>query len=225
MLKSVKKEDLVVGSKTNFFALEEMKKATDRNFKFSTNKIKTEMELENLKTGREGLKLGEYSSNSVLEGLQERIIMRGLQAGKLLKDGLLESAIPYEGLEEHDLLREGLEEGSMHNEGLEKNKILNEVLEVTSSEAKVDDNQEIQSSLEAIRKEKFEIEAALTTLKSINLKIEELKVEQDELEYLKSEVVKAKKGEVTRKIKLSAVVVEALIDPRGKMRKYTGCFF
>ena len=174
MLKSVKKEefgfavegDLVVGSNTNCFALEEMKKAADRNFKFSTNKIKTEMELENLMTRREGLKLEENSSNSVLEGLQEgkikeglqdRIIKRGLQARKLLKDELLESAIPYEGLVEHDSMREGVEEGKMLNEGLEENKILSEGLDVTSSEAKVDDNQKVQSSLEAVRKEKSEI--------------------------------------------------------------------
>ena len=34
-------------------------------------------------------------------------------------------------------------------------------------------------------------------------------------------MVKAKKGEVSKKIKLAAVVVDALIEPTGKMRKYS----
>ena len=117
-------------------------------------------------------------------------------------------------------MKEDLGEVKMPNKGLEESAILKEGLEVTSSETKVDDNREIQSSLEAVRNEKSEIEGVLMALKSINLKREELKVEKDELEDLRSEVVKAKKGEVTRKIKLNAVVVEALIDSRGKMRKY-----
>ena len=86
LLKSVKKEDfgvgveggLLVGSKNNVFAfeemlhpVEEMKKAADKTFKFSTNKIKTEMELDNMKAGREGLRLEENSSISMKEGLQE----------------------------------------------------------------------------------------------------------------------------------------------------------
>ena len=254
-MKSVKKEefgvavegDLLVGSKNNIFALEEMlhpieemKKVADRTFKFSSNKIKTEMELEDLKTEREGLRLQENGSSSVKEGLQEtrivkrelqesEIVKKGLKQGhmmkqlqerKLLKDGLVEKEVPYEGLVECDTTRKGLEERQMLNEGLEKNKILKEGLEVTYPEAKVDDHQEIQRSLEAIKREKSEIEGDLANLKSIHLKREELKVEKDELEDLRSEVVKAKKGEVTRKIKLGAVVVDALIDPKGKMRKY-----
>jgi len=255
LLKSVKKEDfgvgveggLLVGSKNNVFAfeemlhpVEEMKKAADKTFKFSTNKIKTEMELDNMKAGREGLRLEENSSISMKEGLQEtqfvkeglqesqivkevlqeRNLMERLQERKLLKDGLLGSVVPHERLMEHDSMREGLEEQQMLDEGLEKNKILEEGLEVTNPDSKVDGHQEIQSSLEAVRKEKSEIEGALMNLKSIHLKREELKVEKDELEDLRSEVVKAKKEEVTRKIKLGAVVVDALIDPKGKMRKY-----
>ena len=244
-MKSMKKEefgvavegDLLVGSKNNIFAfeemlhpIEEMKKVAERTFKFSTNKIKTEMELEDLKTEREGLRLEENGSSSVKEGLQEtQIVKEGLKQGnmmerlqerKLLKDGLVEKEVPYEGLVECDTTRKGLEERQMLNEGLEKNKILKEGLEVTYPEAKVDDHQEIQRSLEAIKREKSEIEGDLANLKSIHLKREELKVEKDELEDLRSEVVKAKKGEVTRKIKLGAVVVDALIDPKGKMRKY-----
>merc|ERR1712192_30581 len=45
--------------------------------------------------------------------------------------------------------------------------------------------------------------------------------EKGEIGDLRSEVMKAKKGEVSRKIKLASVVVEALIDPTGKMRKYS----
>ena len=166
------------------------------------------------------VKEGLQESQIVKEVLQERNLMERLQERKLLKDGLLGSVVPHERLMEHDSMREGLEEQQMLDEGLEKNKILEEGLEVTNPDSKVDGHQEIQSSLEAVRKEKSEIEGALMNLKSIHLKREELKVEKDELEDLRSEVVKAKKEEVTRKIKLGAVVVEALIDPKGKMRKY-----
>ena len=175
LLKSVKKEefgvavegDLLVGSKNNIFAfeellhpIEEMKKVAERTFKFSTNKIKTEMELEDLMTEREGLRLEENGSSSVKEGLQEtrivkrelqesEIVKKGLKQGhmmkqlqerKLLQDGLVEKEVPYEGLVECDTTRKGLEERQMLNEGLEKNKILKEGLEVTYPEARVDDH-------------------------------------------------------------------------------------
>ena len=112
------------------------------------------------------------------------------------------------------------EDRKMLKEGLEENMILKEGLEVTNCEAKVDDHQIIQSSLEAVMKEKSEMEGELAKLKSMNLRREELKVEKGGLEDLRSEVMRAKKGEVSRKIKLGAVVVDALLDSKGKLRKY-----
>jgi len=207
-LKSMKKEEdfaaaeenLVVGRTDNIFACEEMKRTTHRNRKFSTNKIKQEIELENLKTGREEQSELLHQTKMIKEGLQERKMM--------------------EGLEEHKIPKDGQEDRKMLKEGLEEYKILKEGLEVTNCEVKVDDHQAIQSSLEAVMKEKSEIEGELANLKSMNLRREELKVEKGGLEDLRSEVAKAKKGEVSRKVKLGAVVVDALLDSKGKLRKY-----
>ena len=200
-LKSMKKEEdfaaaeenLLVGRTDNFFACEEMKRTTHRNRKFSTNKMKQEIELENLKTGRE------EQSELLKEGLhQTKMIKEGLQVGKMM-----------DGLEEHRILKDSQENSEMLKEGLEMN-----------CEAKVDDRQAIQSSLDAVMKEKAEMEGELANLKSMNLRREELKVEKGGLEDLRSEVVKAKKGEVSKKVKLGAVVVDALLDSKGRLRKY-----
>ena len=196
-LKSMKKEEdfaaaeenLLVGRTDNFFACEEMKRTTHRNRKFSTNKMKQEIELENLKTGREE---------------QSELLKEGLHQTKMLKEGKM-----TEGLEGHKLLKDSQENSEMLKEGLEMN-----------CEAKVDDRQAIQSSLDAVMKEKAEMEGELANLKSMNLRREELKVEKGGLEDLRSEVVKAKKGEVSKKVKLGAVVVDALLDSKGRLRKY-----
>ena len=196
-LKSMKKEEdfaaaeenLLVGRTDNIFACEEMKRTTQRNRKFSTNKMKQEIELENLKTGREE---------------QSELLKEGLHQTKMLKEGKM-----TEGLEGHKLLKDSQENSEMLEEGLEMN-----------CEAKVDDRQAIQSSLDAVMKEKAEMEGELANLKSMNLRREELKVEKGGLEDLRSEVVKAKKGEVSKKVKLGAVVVDALLDSKGRLRKY-----
>ena len=86
----------------------------------------------------------------------------------------------------------------------------------TNFEANVDDCQ----ALYKVRKEKCEIEQELADLKSINMQREKLKMENEKLENLKREIVMVKKWEVSRKIKLGAVAVEALIDTKGKLRKY-----
>jgi len=215
-LKSMKKEenivaaeeDLVVGGTDNIFSFEEMKRTTQRNRMFSTNKMKQDIELENLKTGREELMLE-----------QSELWKEGLHSTKMMKEGLQESKM-MEGMEEPNTLKGWQEDRKMLKEGLEDNKILKEGLEVTKCEAKVDDHQVIQSSLEAVMKEKSEMEGELAKLKSMNLRREELKVEKGGLEDLRSEVIKAKKGEVSRKIKLGAVVLDALLDSKGKLRKY-----
>ena len=201
-------EDLIVGRTDNIFSFEETKRTTQRNKMFSTNKIKQEIELENLKTGREELMLE-----------QSELWKEGLQSTKTMREGLQESKM-MEGMEEPNTLKGWQEDRKMLKEGLEDNKILKEGLEVTKCEAKVDDHQAIQNSLEAVMKEKSEMEGELAKLKSMNLRREELKVEKGGLEDLRSEVIKAKKGEVSRKIKLGAVVLDALLDSKGKLRKY-----
>ena len=201
-------ENLVVGRTDNIFSFEEMKRTTQRNRMFSTNKMKQDIELENLKTGREELMLE-----------QSELWKEGLHSTKMMKEGLQESKM-MEGMEEPNTLKGWQEDRKMLKEGLEDNKILKEGLEVTKCEAKVDDHQVIQSSLEAVMKEKSEMEGELAKLKSMNLRREELKVEKGGLEDLRSEVIKAKKGEVSRKIKLGAVVLDALLDSKGKLRKY-----
>ena len=103
---------------------------------------------------------------------------------------------------------------------MENSTLLKEEQYSTNFGVKVDDFQAIQSKLDEVRKEKCEIEQELTNLKSIKMQREELKMENENLEDLKREMVKAEKGKVSRKIKLGAVAVEALIDPKGKMRKY-----
>ena len=212
-------ESLVVGRDDNIFAFEELKRSTHRNRKFSTNKMKQEIELENLKFEREELILKE--SELLKEGLhQTKIAREGLQESKMV-EGQEESQIVKEGPMERELLKERLlvkEELEESKTVKEASQIMKEGLKVT--EAKVDEHQAIQSSLDKVRKEKSEIEGELTNIKSINLKREELKVAKGELEGLRSEVVKAKKGEVSRKVKLGAVVVEALFDSKGKLRKY-----
>ena len=155
---------LAVGRTNNTFAFEE--KMINRDLKFSTNKIKREKEMSNLKTGKEGLRMGVFESGTLKEGSEER------EEGKILKVGL----------------------------------------DLSNSEETVD-GQALQRSLDEIRKEKCDISGELTNLKSINLKRGELKKEIEELKDLTIEVVKAKKGEVSQKIKLGAVAVEALIDP------------
>ena len=205
LLKSMKKEEyivaaeenLVVGKSDNIFAFEEMKRTTPRNGKFSTNKIKQEIELENLKIGKE-------------EPM--------LEQGELLKEGLHQTKLVKEGLQE--IKMERVEDSKMLKDSLEEKKILKEGLEVTNCEAEVDHHQTIQRSLEAVMEEKSEIARELENLKSMNLRREELKVEKDGLEGLRSEVMKAKRGEVSKKVKLGAVVIDALIDSKGKLRKY-----
>ena len=205
-LKAVKKEEdivadggtVAVGRNNNIFAFEELKRTSHRNRKFSTNKIKQEIELENLKAEKE--------EQTMQEGRLERKDIEGLEESKLLK----------EVLGEGELLRKELP----MKEEVGGCQILKDELGVPNIEATVDDQQAIQSSLDKLLKEKSEIEGELVNLKNINLKREELKKEKSELGDLRSEVEKAKKGEVSRKIKLAAVVVEALIDPTEKMRKY-----
>jgi len=102
---------------------------------------------------------------------------------------------------------------------LKKSKLVKEEHQSTNFGLKVDEYQAIQSSLDEVRKEKYKIEQELKNLRSINMQREELKVENENLENLKREMVEAKKGEVSGKIKLGAVAVEALIDPKGKMKK------
>ena len=106
--------------------------------------------------------------------------------------------------------------GKMMVEGLEKNtqEVKREQFS-TDFGAKVDD----YPSLYKVRKEKLEIEQELAALKFLNMQREQLKVENEKVENLKREMVKAKKGEISRKIKLGAVAVEALMDPKGKPRK------
>ena len=115
------------------------------------------------------------------------------------------------GVFESGTLKEGSEER-------EEGKILKVGLDLSNSEETVD-GQALQRSLDEIRKEKCDISGELTNLKSINMKRGELKKEIEELKDLTIEVVKAKKGEVSKKIKLGAVAVEALIDPEN-MRRY-----
>ena len=100
---------------------------------------------------------------------------------------------------------------------LKKSKLVKEEHQSTNFGLKVDEYQAIQSSLDEVRKEKYKIEQELKNLRSINMQKEELKMENENLENLKREMVEAKKGEVSGKIKLGAVAVEALIDPKGKM--------
>ena len=109
------------------------------------------------------------------------------------------------------------EECNMFGEGLEKQRTRMKAEQYFANfEANVDDCQVLYK----VRKEKREIEQELAELKSINVQREKLKKENEKLENLKREVVKAKKGEISRKIKLGTVAVEALIDPKGKLRKY-----
>ena len=190
-------ENLVVGRSDNIFAFEEMKRTTPRNGKFSTNKIKQEIELENLKIGKE-------------EPM--------LEQGEVLKERLHQTKLVKEGLQENKMER--VENIKMLKDSREEKKILKEELEVTNCEAKVDYHQAIQSSLEAVMEEKSEIKRELENLKIINLRREELKAEKNGLEGLRSEVMKAKRGEVSKKVKLGAVVIDALIDSKGKLRKY-----
>ena len=91
-----------------------------------------------------------------------------------------------------------MENSKKPHEGLEENKIIKEELEVTDGEAKLDDDQAIRSSLEAVMKEKSVIEVELANMKSMNLRREELKAEKDGLEGLRNEVMKARRGEESR---------------------------
>ena len=100
---------------------------------------------------------------------------------------------------------------------MEKHTLLKKEQYSTNFGVKVDNIQSIQISLDEIRMEKCEVEQEL---KNINMHREKLKMENDNLENLKREMLKVKKGEISKKIKLGAVAVEALIDPKGKMRKY-----
>ena len=86
-------EDLVVGGTGNIFSFEEMKRTTQRNRMFSTNKIKQDIELENLKTGREELMLE-----------QSELWKEGLHSTKMMKEGLQESKM-MEGMEEPNTLK------------------------------------------------------------------------------------------------------------------------
>ena len=204
----------VVGK--NMFASE---KTGIRHRKLSTNKMR-DMELVNLKKERGGLRLEQSEEESfVLKVGLEQGRLEKIDAAKVdqeIDDNKSKTAM----LEKSSTLKEGLVElkDNMLMEGVEGS------TEVVKDEfnfiSKVDDDLAIQNSLDGVRKEKCDWEAELAKFKNINLMKEELKIENENLENLRREVEKTKIGKMSRKIKLRAVVVEALIDQKGRMSKY-----
>ena len=190
-----------------------------RHRKLSTNKMR-DMELVNLKKERGGLRLEQSEEESF-------VLKVGLEQGRLEKTDAAKVDQEIDDnksktvmLEKSSTLKEGLVElkDNMLMEGVEGS------TEVVKDEfnfiSKVDDDLAIQNSLDGVRKEKCDWEAELAKFKNINLMKEELKIENENLENLRREVEKTKIGKMSRKIKLRAVVVEALIDQKGRMSKY-----
>ena len=156
--------DLVVGN-NQVFIFEEMKRDP---FRFSTNKVKRDLELENLKTGKE----------------EPRLTGRGTLEAEL-----------------------------------ETTKVLVEKEDATTEDER---NETFQSPLDKIRAEKCDVEKELFDLRAASMMREELEGEKKRLEELKSEVMKAKKEEISKNVKLAAVAADALLDSRkkDKLAKY-----
>ena len=130
---------------------------------------------------------------------------------------LKESRVLNDELSERTMLKEKSE--ALRKE-LKFSGVLKAEPDLVGSESKVEDYQALKSSLDRVRKAKCEIEEQLTNLKRNNTRKKVLLKEKDDLQDLKKEILKAKEGEVSRKIKLAVVSAEALIDPMGKMRKF-----
>ena len=154
--------DLVLAN-NQLFTLEEMKRD---QFRFSTNKVKRDIEMEIVKTEKEGLKL------------------TGLETLKV------ETA--------------------------------KAVMEKSEASIKEECNKVFQSPLDEIRAEKCDVEKELSQLRIANMMREELEGEKKRLDELKSEVMMAKKEEISKNVKLAAVAADALLDPkrREKLTKY-----
>ena len=154
--------DLVLAN-NQLFTLEEMKRD---QFRFSTNKVKRDIEMEIVKTEKEGLKL------------------TGLETLKV------ETA--------------------------------KAVMETPEASTKEECNNVFQSPLDEIRAEKCDVEKELSQLRIANMMREELEGEKKRLDELKSEVMMAKKEEISKNVKLAAVAANALLDPKGreKLTKY-----
>ena len=73
-----------------------------------------------------------------------------------------------------------------------------------------------QSPLDEIRAEKCDVEKELSQLRVANMAKEELEGEKKRLDELKSEVMMAKKEEVSKNVKLATVAANALLDPKRK---------
>ena len=154
--------DLVLAN-NKLITFEEMKRD---QFRFSTNKVKRDIEMEIVKTEKEGLKL------------------TGLETLKV------ETA--------------------------------KAVMETPEASTKEECNKVFQCPLDEIRAEKCDVEKELSQLRIANMMREELEGEKKRLDELKSEVMMAKKEEISKNVKLAAVAANALLDPksREKLTKY-----
>ena len=132
--------------------------------RFSTNKVKRGIELENLKTGKE----------------EPRLTGRGT-----------------------------LEAGLETTEVLVKK-------EDADAATKDETNKMFQSPLDEIIAEKCDVEKELSQLRVANMMREELEGEKKRLDELKSEVMMAKKEEISKNVKLAGVAANALLDPERK---------
>jgi len=156
--------DLVLAN-NKLFTFEEMKRD---QFRFSTNKVKRDIEMEIVKTEKEGLKL------------------TGLEMLKVEQE------------------------------------TAKAVMEKPEASIKEECNKVFQSPLDEIRAEKCDVEKELSQLRIANMMREELEGEKKRLDELKSEVMMAKKEEISKNVKLAAVAANALLDPkrREKLTKY-----
>ena len=96
------------------------------------------------------------------------------------------------------------------------------VMEKPEASIKEECNKVFQSPLDEIRAEKCDVEKELSQLRIANMMREELEGEKKRLDELKSEVMMAKKEEISKNVKLAAVAANALLDPkrREKLTKY-----
>ena len=156
--------DLVLAN-SQLFTFEEMKRD---QFRFSTNKVKRDIEMEIVKTEKEGLKL------------------TGLETPKVEQE------------------------------------TAKAVMEKSEASIKEECNKVFQSPLDKIRAEKCDVVKELSQLRIANMRREELEEEKKRLDELKSEVMMAKKEEISKNVKLAAVAADALFDPkrREKLTKY-----
>ena len=150
--------DLVLAN-SQLFTFEEMKRD---QFRFSTNKVKRDIEMEIVKTEKEGLKL------------------TGLETPKVEQE------------------------------------TAKAVMEKSEASIKEECNKVFQSPLDKIRAEKCDVVKELSQLRIANMRREELEEEKKRLDELKSEVMMAKKEEISKNVKLAAVAVNALLDPKRR---------